>query len=152
MIYYNGKDFDMKKTTGELLELMKSSHSYAEYLAGCREDIGRECMKIDRALNALLADKGLGKATVIARSGVENHYAYQIFSGLKTPTRDKVLMLGVGFGLSVEEIQQLLRITGYAQLDSKGERDNAILFGFTKRLSILDINELLFELRLELLQ
>ena len=142
----------MKKTTQELLELMKSSRDYHEYLAQNKEDIGKDHMKIDRALNALLAEKKAVKAEVIVKSGIENHYAYQIFSGVKTPTRDKVLMLCVGFGLTVEETQQLLKITGYAQLYSKEERDNVILFGLTKHLSIIDINDLLYEMNYGILE
>lgn len=142
----------MKKTTQELLELMKSSRDYHEYLAQNKEDIGKDHMKIDRALNVLLAEKKAVKAEVIAKSGIENHYAYQIFSGAKTPTRDKVLMLCVGFALTVEETQQLLKITGYAQLYSKEERDNVILFGLTKHLSIIDINDLLYEMNYGILE
>jgi len=142
----------MKKSTQELLELMKSSRDYHEYLAQNKEDIGKDHMKIDRALNVLLAEKKAVKAEVIAKSGIENHYAYQIFSGVKTPTRDKVLMLCVGFALTVEETQQLLKITGYAQLYSKEERDNVILFGLTKHLSIIDINDLLYEMNYGILE
>ena len=140
----------MKKTTQELLDLMKNARSYAEYLRENIESIGSVHMRIDRALNALLAQKELPKAEVIARSGIETHYAYQIFSGSKTPTRDKVLMLCVGLGLGAEEAQQLLKVTGYAQLYGKDERDNVILFGLTKHLSIIDLNDLLYEMHLEL--
>ncbi|MBQ4521984.1 MAG: helix-turn-helix transcriptional regulator [Lachnospiraceae bacterium] len=141
----------MKKTTQELLNLMNSTKNYHEYYNANHEDISSGHMKIDRALNALLIEKGLKKAEVIARSGLENHYAYQIFSGIKVPTRDKVLMLCIGLGLSVEEFQQLLKITGYAQLYSKNERDNVILYGITKKLSIIDINGILYEMGYELL-
>lgn len=142
----------MKKTTQELLDLMKNSKDYHEYLAQTQDAIGKDHMKIDRALNALLAEKKAVKSEVIARSGIENHYAYQIFSGVKTPARDKVLMLCVGFGLNVEETQQLLKITGYAQLYSKEERDNVILFGLTKTLSIIEINDLLYEMNYTILE
>lgn len=79
-------------------------------------------------------------------------YAYQIFSGTKTPTRDKVLMLCIGFSLAVEETQRLLKITGYAQLYSKDERDNVILFGLTKKLSIIEINDILYEMNHNILE
>ena len=141
----------MKKTTQELLDLMKNSRSYNDYFSANQDSIGQDHMKIDRALNALLVQKAKSKAEVIAKSGIETHYAYQIFSGSKTPTRDKVIMLCVGFGLTMEETQRILKITGYAQLYSKEERDNVVLFGLTKQLSIIDINDLLYEMRLELL-
>lgn len=142
----------MKKNTQELLELMKTSQDYHDYHEKYKDDIGKGHMKIDRALNALLADKDAIKADVIARSGIETHYAYQIFSGTKTPTRDKVLMLCIGFSLSVEETQRLLKITGYAQLYSKDERDNVILFGLTKKLSIIEINDILYEMNHNILE
>ena len=141
----------MKKTTQELLNLMNNTKNYHEYYNANQEDISSGHMKIDRALNALLIDKGLKKSEVIARSGLENHYAYQILSGTKVPTRDKVIMLCIGMGLSVEEFQRLLKITGYAQLYSKNERDNVILYGVTKKLSIIDINDILYEMGYELL-
>ena len=141
----------MKKTTQELLELMKNSRDYHAYLDENREEITATHMKIDRALHVLLADSGKKKADVIAKSGIENHYAYQIFSGHRIPTRDKVIMLCIGFSLTVEETLRLLKITGYAPLYGKDERDNVILFGITKQLSMIDLNELLFELGLDIL-
>lgn len=141
-----------EKSTQQLLELMKNKTNYGEYLSETQEDLGRGSMKLDKALQTLLSKKKLLKSEVIARSGIENHYAYQIFNGTKTPTRDKVLMLCIGFALSVEETQKLLLVTGYAQLYAKDERDNVILFSLTHKKSILDVNALLYELGLELLQ
>ena len=141
----------MKKSTQELLEMMKKSAHYEEYLTSNRDEISRSFVKIDRALSTLLAEKTMKKADVIARSGVEVHYAYQIFSGTKVPTRDKVLMLCFGFGLSTEETQELLKITGYPQLYSKNQRDNAILFGLTKKLTMIEMNNLLYDLNVEIL-
>lgn len=63
----------------------------------------------------------------------------------------KVLMFCFGFELTVEEAQQLMKVTGYAQLYSKDKRDNAIMFGLTKQLSIIDVNGILYDLNLELL-
>lgn len=141
----------MKKSTQELLELMKNSKSYHDFLKTNKEEVTSEHMKVSRALNIIIAEKNLKKADVIAKSGIETHYAYQIFSGTKTPSRDKVIMLCIGMNLSVEDTQQLLKITGYAQLYSKEKRDNVLLFGIIKNLSIIDINDLLYEMGLELL-
>lgn len=141
----------MKKTTQQLIDMMKSSHDYHAYREANGEELSASFMKIDRALSAILNEKGSKKADVIAKSGIEVHYAYQIFSGAKTPTRDKVVMLCFGLGLTVDETQQLLKITGYPQLYGKNERDNAILFGLTRRLSIIDINNILYDLNLDIL-
>lgn len=141
----------MKKTTQELLDMMKGSKNYEDYLNTNRDELSQVLMKIDRALCVLLADKNVKKSDVIAKSGLEIHYAYQIFSGSKIPTRDKVIMLCFGYPLSPDETQKLLKITGYAQLYGKYMRDNAILFGLTKELSIVEVNGMLYELGLALL-
>lgn len=137
----------MKKTTDELLEQMKNSRNYAEYKEANKDAF--ISMKLDRALNVLLEEKKVKKAEVIRRSSIESHYAYQIFSGEKTPTRDKVIMICIGFQLSPEETQNLLKITGYAPLYSKNERDNAILFGLTKGNNVITLNILLADMNLE---
>lgn len=142
----------MKKTTQELIEIMKSSNDYSVYLESNSDAITPNLITISQALTTLLKDKKLVKADVIAQSGIEIHYAYQILSGIKTPTRDKVIMFCIGMKLTVEETQQLLKTTGYPQLYGKSERDNAILFGLTKMLSLIDLNALLYDLHLDILE
>lgn len=141
----------MKKSTQELIDLMKSSTDYSDYKNSNYEELSKSCMKINKALNLLISDKGLKKSDVIAKSGIEVHYAYQILSGSKIPTRDKVVMLCFGLDLTVDETQNLLKITGYPQLYGKNERDNAILFGITKKMNMIDMNNLLYDLNLDLL-
>ena len=141
----------MKKSTQELLELMKNTHDYNDYLKENKESISANLMKPCIALNSLITDKKLKKSEVISLSGIETHYAYQIFSGVKTPSRDKMIMLGVGMKLSTDEMQNLLKITGFPLLYSKQQRDNAILFGISKCLTIIDLNNLLYEIGCDLL-
>ena len=142
----------MKKTTQELLQLMQSECDYNSYLDRNRESLKGSTMRIDRALNVMLAEKHLKRADVIQKSGIEKHYAYQIFSGTKKPTRDKVLELCFGMDLTIEETQDLLKITGYAQLYSKDPRDNAILFGLLHHRSVLDMNITLADLDLPIME
>lgn len=141
----------MKKTTQQLIDMMKSNNNYNEYRETNQEELSQSFMKIDRALSVILNDKKAKKSDVIAKSGIEVHYAYQIFSGVKVPTRDKVVMLCFGLNLTAEESQQLLKITGYPQLYGKNERDNAILFGLTKQISVIDMNNILYDLNLDIL-
>lgn len=141
----------MTKSTKDLLETMEKSSSYRDYLKENRDHLEKNFMKVDRVLSALLQERQAKKADVIARAGIEVHYGYQIFSGSKLPSRDKLIMLCFGFSLSPEEAQQLLKLTGYPPLYVKVERDNAILFGLQKGLDIISMNSLLYELHLELL-
>ncbi len=140
-----------KKTTGELLEMMKNRCSYEEYLSVNREALSSEKMRVSSALSAILAEKNAKKSTVIAKSGIEVHYAYQIFSGAKVPSRDKLIMLCFGLSMGPDEVQNLLKCCGYPSLYAKDLRDNAIMFALTKRISIIELNNVLYELGLEIM-
>ena len=102
-------------------------------------------------LSRLLEQKGLKKVQVIRQAEMSEVYAYQIFSGLRVPDRNKLLCLAVDMGLNIEETQQLLKCAGYSQLYVKLPFDSIVLYGFCKRLSVVQINELLYEYDLETL-
>lgn len=102
-------------------------------------------------LQKLLETKGLKKAQVIKKAELSEVYGYQIFSGLRVPERKKLLSLAVGMELNIEEVQQLLKCAGYSQLYVKLPFDSIMLYGFCKKLSVLQINELLYEYGLETL-
>ena len=90
-------------------------------------------------------------AQVIERSQIERTYGHQLFNGTRRPSRDKVIQLALGLGLSVEETQQLLRAAGKSQLYPRLKRDAVILYGIQKKLSILAVQESLTKYGLTLL-
>lgn len=102
-------------------------------------------------LAQLLERKGLKKSQVIKNAELAEVYGYQIFSGLRMPERKKLLCLAVGMGLNIEETQQLLKCAGYSQLYVKLPFDSVVLYGLCKALSVVQINELLYEYGLEML-
>ncbi len=102
-------------------------------------------------LERLLAEKGLKKATVIKSSEIAETYGYQIFSGTRIPERKKLLCLAIGMGLDINETQTLLKAAGYSPLYVKLPFDSVILYGLCKKLSIIEVNELLFANGLEML-
>jgi hypothetical protein len=102
-------------------------------------------------LDKLLVKKALKKSAVIKEAEISEVYGYQIFSGLRVPERKKLLCLAVGMHLNIEETQKLLKHAGYSQLYVKIPFDSVILYGLCKRLSVMQINEILFEYDLETL-
>ncbi len=102
-------------------------------------------------LAQLLESKKLKKAQVIKNSELSEVYGYQIFSGTRVPERKKLLCLAVGMGLNIEETQQLLKCAGYSPLYVKLPFDSIVLYGLCKKLSVVQINELLYEYGLETL-
>ncbi len=136
----------MKKTTCELLELLKTTANLETYMDSSSEDL-IEKIPLSDYLNTLIGERDLKKSTIINHSGLDRSYAYQIFDGQRMPTRDKVLALCLSMKLSIEETQQLLKHTGYPPLYAKFKQDSIILFGLEHSLSVLEVNELLYELK-----
>ena len=106
---------------------------------------------LSRLLAQLLESKGLKKSQVIKNAEISEVYGYQIFSGIRVPERKKLLCLAIGMELNIEETQQLLKCAGYSQLYVKLPFDSVVLFGMCKQLSVVQINELLYEYGLETL-
>ena len=102
-------------------------------------------------LEELLHRKGLKKSHVIKNAELSEIYGYQIFSGVRVPERKKLLCLAISMGLNIDEVQKLLKCAGYSPLYVKIPFDSAVLYGFCKKLSVVEINELLYEYDLETL-
>lgn len=107
--------------------------------------------KLATLLAQLLDTKGLKKSLVIKNAELSEVYGYQIFSGLRVPERKKLLCLAVGMQLNIAETQQLLKCAGYSQLYVKLPFDSIVLYGLCKALTVVQINELLYEYGLETL-
>lgn len=135
----------MKKSTEELLKILKNS-SLDAYLA----DNGGEMAEnpICDYLTAVLNEKDLKKSEVIKKSNVQTNYAYQIFSGLKIPSRDKLISLCFGMSLSLDEAQTLLKYAGFAPLYPRNKRDSVIISALEKGESVIRCNIALDELNI----
>lgn len=133
-----------KKTTQELINEIKSSNSIYTYL----DENKAQLFDLDfkSYLNQLLKQKNCPKAYAIKHSGLSETYAYQIFAGKKAPSRDKVLALCFGMKLTISEAQHLLNKAGVSELYPRDQRDSVVLFALKKELSIIECNELLYEL------
>jgi len=102
-------------------------------------------------LAGLIQKYDLKKAQVVHDAEISEVYAYQILSGQRVPERKKLLCLAVAMKLSLDEVQTLLRHAGYPMLYVKLPLDSVIMYGICKRLSVSEINELLYEYQLETL-
>lgn len=141
----------MKKTTGELLEILKKESNLKHYINTVSDDLIRQ-VPLSDYLNTLIEERGLKKSDVIHRAGLDRSYAYQIFDGHKNPNRDKVIALCLSMRLGLEETQRLLKQTGYPLLYAKFKQDSIILFGLQHSLSTMEVNDLLYEMKEPLLK
>lgn len=97
-------------------------------------------------LNGLIESHGLKKYSVIKASGLSDSYAFQIFQGIKSPSRDKLLALVIGMRLNLSECQRLLKLAGVNELYAKNRRDAIIIFSLERKLSISQLNDILFDM------
>lgn len=142
----------MKKSTDELMNILRNKRSIDEYFDENDNEIFFGTLS--EQVNFYIARKGLTKAEVVRRSGLNRGYCYEILSGKKTKniSRDKVIMLCFGLELSVDEAQQLLKKCGYAPLYARDTRDSIIIFCIENSISVINTNIKLGDYNLEPLE
>lgn len=133
----------MQKSTTELLNELKNFDSFKEY-----EKINKNSMinkTLSQYLCDLLEEKHLKKSDVIRKGELNESYAYQMFSGVKsTPSKDKLICLSIGMNLSVDETNSLLKLAGLSPLYPRIKRDSIIIINMNNKKSVVEINEELY--------
>ena len=104
-----------------------------------------------RFICALCEELSLSRAAVITRSDIPRNYAYQLFNGIRKPSRDKVIQLAFGFELDVDSTQELLKIARQAPLYPKIPRDIVILRCLYEKRSVMEAQQELSSMGLTLL-
>ena len=139
----------MKKATTDLLNELNSSSHIDQYLKENDEYM------IDQTLSIYLCDilerKSLSKADVIKKSDINEIYGYQIFSGKRTPSRNKLISLCIGADFALDETNEILKVGGFSPLFPKIKRDSIIIFGIQNHYPIWKINESLYDHQLQTL-
>ena len=82
--------------------------------------------------------RGLKHETIIKRSNLGTSFGHRLFSGKRNPSRDTVIMLAFGFGMNVDETQQLLKVAQAALLHPKVKRDAVIAFCLYHNMSLIE--------------
>ena len=133
----------MQKSTTELLNELKNFDSFKEY-----EKINKNSMinkTLSQYLCDLLEEKHLKKSDVIRKGELNESYAYQMFSGVKsTPSKDKLICLSIGMDLSVDETNSLLKLAGLSPLYPRIKRNSIIIINMNNKKSVVEINEELY--------
>ena len=134
----------IKRPTNDLMNELNNSKNIKSYLNENKDYLIDK--NISDILTNVLKEKNLKKFDVIQKSEISEVYGYQLFSGVKTnPSRDKILAICVAMELSLDEIQEILKLTGFAPLYPKSKRDSIIIFGINSLMSIFEINNSLYE-------
>lgn len=141
-----------QKTTDELLHLLSTIHTedaLKEYTGHL--DHLSSYQSFSEYVNDKILTSGKMISAVIQDAQIQRTYGYQILNGTKNPGRNKVIALSLALQLSLDDTQRALTLSGESILYSKNKRDSALIFALQKNLSVQQTNELLFDMKEELL-
>lgn len=102
-------------------------------------------------LNKIMERNNLSVNEVMEASGINRNYGYNIFRGVRShPSRDKVIALCIGAGMTLYETQRALLLSGNAGISPQCERDIRIARMINIRArDVIRLNLWLFEKGLE---
>lgn len=135
----------MQSITDELLKALKNTNDIEEFFKTHENKFITQ--EYHKYLNELATIKNLKISTIAKNSGA-GEYTYKIFSGERKPSRDILISIALGMGLSLEETQLLLRISKFAILDSRDKRDSVIIYSVAHNLSVHQTDEILYDKKL----
>lgn len=132
-----------KKPTDDLQQELITSSNLRRFLAENQDQfINKE---FSARLLELFERSGMSKSVLAKKAGTSEVYLYQLFSGERTPSRDRALCLCFGLQTSLEETQDLLKHCNLAQLYPRKRRDAIIIYGLTHQMALAEINDWLYE-------
>ena len=133
----------MDKRTGELTDELIKTKQISDYLS----DNADEMLNTDLGgyLTALMEKAGLNRSSLAVKAGLNRFYIYDIFSGRKNPSADKLICIALALQADLEETQILLRLADRAGLYVRHPRDSVLIFAIQRHLSVDETNALLYE-------
>lgn len=129
--------------TEKLMNELKDSSSVYSYISKYNTDFPN--VSFTDFIGLVIQKKKLKKSQVVKATGLHRTYAYQIISGKKKPSRDKVLTFSFGLGLNLDDTQKILRIAEFNLLYPKQKRDSIIIYAICNGYTIERTNWLLDE-------
>ena len=130
------------KSTNDLNEELMQESNIDAYINDNRQFFSDQ--SIAELLTELYEKKSISKAALARKAGISEVYLHQVFAGRRNPSRDRLLCICVGLGVTLEESQRLLTQASYAQLYPKIKRDAIISHGIVHHTELNEINDKLF--------
>ncbi len=132
----------MKKRTEDLVNEIVEGKNISQYIHSNQDEFLDIALHV--YLKRLLADSGLSVSQVASRS-YKGEYIYQVFRGIKNPSRDVVVSIALAMKLNLKETDKLLRIAHMPRLDARNRRDSIIIYALDQGLEVPDTNDVLYE-------
>jgi len=132
----------MKITTEEMnnrIEKAKNDDEIRAVLADIKE------VKVLARLNELCEAHGKSCAQVQDESGLAKSTFYACINGKRKFRKEHIIRIGFALGLSVEELNDLLKITQHKELYAKNKVDAIFIYALNNNKELFEIEPLLKE-------
>lgn len=137
----------MKKTTDELFLNLKSNHNLEQYFTANEEELIQS--DLGMYLYLLLEEKNISATQAARRSFLSKSQIYNILNNQTQPSRAFILRLAFGVRATLEQAQQLLRLSEQQLLYPRVKRDAVLIFALENRLSLEYAHEALLKRGME---
>lgn len=143
-------DAETTKRLEETLKRIDSDAKGTDFLKAHKDD---RYKSFSDYINAYIGEKDIRIPDLRLKSGISPDYIYGIINGNRKPSRDKVISVCVGAGMTYDETNRALEIAKLGILYPKDERDVRIAIAINKGIDdVSRVNEILSEYGLALLQ
>lgn len=130
----------MKKTTKEFENRIEKAKDVDE-LREIISDLPKTTFSL--RISQLCQEYNTTFSKVQIQSGISKSGFYKFANGERIPKKAHVIKIGIAMGLSVEHINELLKLSGNKELYAKNKDDAIIIFGINNNLTAIQIAELL---------
>lgn len=103
-------------------------------------------------IQELLKEKAIKKSKLLHETGLSRSFLYAVLKNEKTPSRNSLIKLLFGMNASLSESYKLLNYAGYQPLYAKDLRDTILIFGLKQKMSLAKVNDILFDLNIEMIE
>lgn len=141
------------KETEQLLNMLNKINDKSKlnkYIYSSTEE--EENLSLDEYITRICKSKGLSKSDIIKNADLYRTYGYEILSGKKNPSRDKLLQICIGNDFSLEQANRSLTLAKLGVLYAKNPKDSIVIFALNNSLSLMDTNLILHDHDLDILE
>ncbi len=131
-----------ERLTEQVLQELIEAPSLDDFIGG--HDFSAETLS--EFLCRMLEKKNLKRSRVVRMADLNETFGYQIFTGARNPSRDKVLQIAFAMALTLRETNRALRAAGVSSLNPKCRRDAIVIFCIDQGCSLQKVNEELYRL------
>lgn len=132
-----------RKNTDQLQQELMTGNDLSRVLSD--NDASFQQHDLQETLQALFERRSISKTMLAKQSGISEVYLHQVFSGRRTPSRNRLLCLCFGLEATVDETQELLRHARFAPLYSRDRRDDILIFGLSHNMTLAQVNDKLYD-------